>query len=125
MECFICCEEINDNNKVITEKDKVYEFCLNCVYHIRDTKINKFIKDFEKEDCLASIKRMIKKGIPFMVDDNKLFIYHKNKNISFLTSTDIIKKIIDLNYILINTLDLNDDFIKDEAIKLIYKTFFS
>lgn len=119
MECIICCEEITDSNKVITEKDKVYEFCLNCVCYIKDTKINKYIKDFEKEDCLASIKRMIKKGIPFMVDDNKLFIYHKNNNISFLTSTDIIKKIIDLNYKLIRTLDLEDDFIKEEALKII------
>jgi hypothetical protein len=68
---------------------------------------------------LASIKRMIKKGIPFMVDDNKLFIYHKNKNISFLTSTDIIKKIIDTNCKLLSTLDLEDDFIKEEALKII------
>lgn len=119
MECLICCEEINDDNKVVTEKEENYHFCLNCVCYIRETKINKFIKDFEKEDCLASIKRMIKKGIPFMVDDNKLFIYHKNKNISFLTSTDIIKKIIDTNCKLLCTLDLQDDFIKEEALKII------
>ncbi len=123
MECLICCEEINDNNKVITEKDKNYDFCLNCVYYIQDTKINKFIKDFEKEDCLTSIKRMIRKGIPFMVDDKNLFIYHKNKNISFLASTDIIKKIIDTNCKLLSTLDLEDDFIKEEALKIIAGNF--
>jgi len=119
MECIICCEEIDNNNQVITENDKIYDFCLNCVCYIKETKINKFIKDFEKEDCLASIKRMIKKGIPFMVDDNKLSIYHKNKNISFLTSNEIVKKIIDINYKLIDILDLEDDFIKEEALKII------
>ena len=94
MECIICYEEINEENKVITDKNNIYEYCFTCVQYLKNTKINKFIEDFKKEDCLASIKRMIRKGIPFMVDDKNLFIYHKNKNISFLTSTDIIKKII-------------------------------
>jgi hypothetical protein len=119
MECTICCEEINDINKVITDKNNIYEYCFTCVQYFKNIKINKFIEDFKKEDCLASIKRMIRKGIPFMVDDSKLFLFYQGKNISFLSSTENIKKILDINEKLKDILNLEDDFIKDEALKII------
>jgi len=116
MECIICYEEINEENKVITDKNNIYEYCFTCVQYLKNTKINKFIEDFKKEDCLASIKRMIRKGIPFMVDDSKLFLFYQGKDISFLSSNE---KILDINDKLNDILNLKDDFIKDEALKII------
>ena len=116
LECIVCCNDINEEHKVITEEHKIYEYCLTCVQYIKNTKINKYIEDFKKEDCLASIKRMIKKGIPYKVDDLNLF--YKNENISYLTTDENIQKIKNLNKELIN-LELEDDFIKEEALKII------
>ena len=37
LECIICCNDINEEHKVITEEHKIYEYCLTCVQYIKNT----------------------------------------------------------------------------------------
>jgi hypothetical protein len=69
---------------------------------IKETKILNFINDFKKEDCLASIKRMLESGIPTKMDI---------KDTEKITEININLKEILLKY---------DEYdMKEEAVKII------
>ncbi len=118
MECLCCMEDLDDTIKVIKEDSDVYMYCYKCILIIKETKILNFINDFKKEDCLASIKRMLESGIPTRVDIEDIF--YNNENISFIRDKKDSEKITEINIKLKEILLKYDEYeMKEEGVKII------
>lgn len=118
MECLCCMEDLDDSIKVLKQDSNVYMYCYKCILIIKETKILNFINDFKKEDCLASIKRMLESGMPTRVDKEDIF--YNTENISFITDKKDTEKINKINIKLKEILLKYDEYhIKEEGVKII------
>lgn len=94
------CLEIIENNKVYDINSNVLIFCKNCFDIIKEDK-KKFIYKLLQENCLASIKRMLIEGIPYLVFNEYSELYDEKKN-EINNIYDILKreKIIHCNFLI-------------------------
>jgi hypothetical protein len=126
--CEYCYEDFNQLNKVFTSelKDYLYNICSECLKYQKINKINHFVSTLRKEDCLATIKRMLNSGIPLYLDEN-INIFYLSDNTSISSSyfeKERINEIIDINKKLKNLLQEFNDEIILEKINHILDQFF-
>lgn len=72
MYCPYCYEDLDKVNKVFLSesKDCHYPICLNCLIYQKANKVSQFVQTLRKEDCLATIRRMLNSGVPLRLDEN-------------------------------------------------------
>jgi hypothetical protein len=120
MDCSICYNEIQISNQIYNNDEKL-DICRDCLFSMKNQKL-KFVNNFIIEDCLKSIKRMLEKGIPFVILDNYDNLYDFDKNeVNNIYSNDKKDKIVECNKELKEILNYNQDHIKEKAIEIFEK----
>jgi hypothetical protein len=133
MNCQYCFEDIVSENSIYTpsnnnfDDNNLFPICYDCVIYQKNNKVNQFISQLRKEDCLATIKRMLNSGIPLNFDDNiEYFLYpfKDEKILSSYFSIDQIEKVKEINKKLLDLLSSLEDETISEKINTILDQFF-
>lgn len=126
--CEYCYEDLNENNGVFLSQSShvFYNICKDCLMYQKNNRVNGFVTLLRKEDCLATIKRMLNSGIPLCIDEG-VDTFYLSDNTSISNSYfqgEMMDKIKEINKKLKGLLDtLNEEKISEQINQILDQFF--